>query len=97
MNNICVVDKITLNIPEVDLQPDVNELCSSPETVEKLEQCVMNWQTNITVVLEEQQHKKPQVGDSARGCVGQALLEGGIHTVTAGSHMNHSLVYTVSA
>lgn len=65
MNNICVVDKITLNIPEVDLQPAVNELCSSPETVEKLEQCVMNWQTNITVVLEEQQHKKPQVGGSA--------------------------------
>lgn len=54
-----------LQIPEVDLQPGVNELCSNPEIVEKLEQCVMNWQTNITVVLEEQQHKTPQVCGSA--------------------------------
>lgn len=60
-----VADKLTLHIPDVDLEPEVNELLSSPETVEKLEQCVMNWQTNITVVLEEQQHKKPQVCTSA--------------------------------
>lgn len=39
-------------------------LCSNPETVEKLEQCVMNWHTHITIVIEEQQHKKPQVCDS---------------------------------
>lgn len=66
-----VADKITLHIPDVDLEPEVNELFSSPETVEKLEQCVMNWQTNITVVLEEQQHKKPQVCGSAMFRVSQ--------------------------
>lgn len=57
---------MTLHNPDVDLEPEVNELFSNPETVEKLEQCVMTWQTNITVVLEEQQHKKPQVCVSAR-------------------------------
>lgn len=66
-----VADKITLHIPDVDLELEVNELFSSPETVEKLEQCVMNWQTNITVVLEEQQHKKPQVCGSAMFRVSQ--------------------------
>lgn len=39
-------------------------LLSNPEMVEKLEQCVMNWQTQITIVIEEQQDKKPQVCDS---------------------------------
>lgn len=39
-------------------------LLSNPEMVEKLEQCVMNWQTQITIVIEEQQNKKPQVCDS---------------------------------
>lgn len=57
---------MTLHIPDVDLEAEVNELCSSPATVEKLEQCVMNWQTNITVVLEEQQHKKTQVCEFLR-------------------------------
>lgn len=66
-----VADKMTLHIPDVALEPEVNELCSSPETVEKLEQCVMNWQTSITVVLEEQQHKKPQVCGSAMFRVSQ--------------------------
>lgn len=57
-------DEITLHMPELDLKPDVDVLCSDPETVEKLEQCAMNWQTHITIVIEEQQHKKPQVCDS---------------------------------
>lgn len=36
-------------------------LLASQEVVEKLEQCVMNWQTQITIVLKEQEQKKPQV------------------------------------
>lgn len=36
-------------------------LLSNPEMVEKVEQCVMNWQTQITIVIEEQLNKKPQV------------------------------------
>lgn len=50
-----------LHIPEADLEPGVDKLCSNPELVQKLEQCVINWQTHITIVLEEQQHKKPEV------------------------------------
>lgn len=55
------LDELTLQIPELDLKPGLEVLCSNPEIVEKLEQCVMNWQTHITIVIEEQQHKKPQV------------------------------------
>uniref|UniRef100_A0A4W6G9Y8 Dynein axonemal heavy chain 10 n=1 Tax=Lates calcarifer TaxID=8187 RepID=A0A4W6G9Y8_LATCA len=54
-----VADEITLHIPELDLESEVDVLLSNPEMVEKLEQCVMNWQTQITIVIEEQQNKKP--------------------------------------
>uniref|UniRef100_A0A8C8G323 AAA+ ATPase domain-containing protein n=1 Tax=Oncorhynchus tshawytscha TaxID=74940 RepID=A0A8C8G323_ONCTS len=53
--------EIKLHIPELDLEPEVDALLATPEVVEKLEQCVMNWQTQITIVIEEQQKKKPQV------------------------------------
>ncbi|XP_027024931.2 dynein axonemal heavy chain 10 isoform X2 [Tachysurus fulvidraco] len=49
-----------LHIPEMDLDQDVETLLTSPEVVEKLEQCVMNWQTQITLILEEQKEKIPQ-------------------------------------
>ncbi|XP_019908369.3 dynein heavy chain 10, axonemal [Esox lucius] len=52
--------EIKLHIPELDLEPEVDDLVSNPEIVEKLEQCVMNWQTQITIVIEEQLKKKPQ-------------------------------------
>ncbi|KAM4616801.1 dynein axonemal heavy chain 10 [Polymixia lowei] len=52
--------EIKLQIPELDLEPEVGVLLSIPEVIEKLEQCVMNWQTQITIVIEEQQNKKPQ-------------------------------------
>ncbi|KAK2902109.1 hypothetical protein Q8A73_011855 [Channa argus] len=51
---------IMLHIPELDLEPDVNVLISNSEMVEELDQCVRNWQTHITIVIEEQQNKKPQ-------------------------------------
>lgn len=56
---------MALHIPELDLKPQVDVLLSNPEMVEKLEQCVMNWQTQITIVIEEQQNKKPQVCNPA--------------------------------
>jgi len=34
---------------------------SDPGMVDKLEQCVMNWHTQITIVIEEQKAKQPQV------------------------------------
>lgn len=52
-----------LHIPELDLQQEEDILLSDSGMVEKLEQCVLNWQTQITVVLEEVLSKKPQVCD----------------------------------
>ncbi|XP_051514176.1 dynein axonemal heavy chain 10 [Myxocyprinus asiaticus] len=52
--------EIKLHIPEIDLEGEVEVLLSNQVMVEKLEQCVMNWQTQITVVIEEQKRKKPQ-------------------------------------
>ncbi|KAM9858629.1 dynein axonemal heavy chain 10 [Aulostomus maculatus] len=52
--------EVALHIPEVDLEPKVEVLLCNPEMVDKLEQCVMNWQTQMTIVIEEQQNKKPQ-------------------------------------
>uniref|UniRef100_A0A3Q3B280 Dynein axonemal heavy chain 10 n=1 Tax=Kryptolebias marmoratus TaxID=37003 RepID=A0A3Q3B280_KRYMA len=54
------IEKIVLQIPDLDLKPKVNVLLRNPEMLEKLEQCVMNWQAQITIVIEEQQSKKPQ-------------------------------------
>ncbi|XP_077377243.1 dynein axonemal heavy chain 10-like [Festucalex cinctus] len=53
-------DDIVLSIPELDLKPDVSDLLTNSAVVEKLEQCVMNWQTQLTVVIEEQEKKAPQ-------------------------------------
>ncbi|KAM6964967.1 dynein axonemal heavy chain 10 [Aplochiton taeniatus] len=53
--------EIKLHVPELDLTPEVEVLRASAEVVEKLERCVMNWQTQITIVIEEQLKKKPQV------------------------------------
>uniref|UniRef100_A0A3Q3MNV8 Dynein axonemal heavy chain 10 n=1 Tax=Mastacembelus armatus TaxID=205130 RepID=A0A3Q3MNV8_9TELE len=56
--NPFTADEITLHIPELDLEQEVDVLLSKPEMVEMLEQCVMNWQTQIAIVIEEQQNKK---------------------------------------
>ncbi|KAL7391500.1 hypothetical protein ABVT39_010104 [Epinephelus coioides] len=60
LTHLQIQDDVSLHIPELDLEPEVDVLLSNPETVEKLEQCVMNWQTQIAIVIEEQQNKKPQ-------------------------------------
>uniref|UniRef100_A0A672KU77 Dynein heavy chain 10, axonemal-like n=1 Tax=Sinocyclocheilus grahami TaxID=75366 RepID=A0A672KU77_SINGR len=48
------------NIREEEVEGGVEVLLSNPGMVEKLEQCVMNWHTQITIVIEEQKRKKPQ-------------------------------------
>uniref|UniRef100_H2LCS2 Dynein axonemal heavy chain 10 n=1 Tax=Oryzias latipes TaxID=8090 RepID=H2LCS2_ORYLA len=53
-------DEIQLHIPDLDLEPEVDALITSPDMVENLEQCVMIWQTQITIVLQEQQSKQPE-------------------------------------
>ncbi|KAM9822155.1 dynein axonemal heavy chain 10-like isoform 2-T2 [Syngnathus typhle] len=52
-------DDIALSIPALDLKPDVRDLLTNSAVVETLEQCVMNWQTQLTVIIEEQEKKKP--------------------------------------
>ncbi|KAM6931388.1 dynein axonemal heavy chain 10 [Xenentodon cancila] len=53
-------NEIMLHIPELDLEPEVDLLVSNPDIVEQLELCVMKWQTQVTIALEEQQSKIPQ-------------------------------------
>lgn len=48
-------------MPEIDLEGEVKVFLSNSVMVDKLEQCVMNWHTQITIVIEEQKRKKPQV------------------------------------
>ncbi|XP_035496799.2 dynein axonemal heavy chain 10-like [Scophthalmus maximus] len=60
LQQLQILDGGTLHIPELDLKPEVDVLLSNPEMVEELEQCVMNWHTQITIVIEEQQNKEPQ-------------------------------------
>lgn len=50
-----------LQIPDLDLKQEMKVLLNNHELLEKLEQCAMNWQTQITIVMEDQQRKKPQV------------------------------------
>uniref|UniRef100_A0A672JPG1 Dynein heavy chain tail domain-containing protein n=1 Tax=Salarias fasciatus TaxID=181472 RepID=A0A672JPG1_SALFA len=58
---LCIfADENSLHLPELDMEQGVDILLANPETIEKLEQCVMNWQTQITIVIEEQQKKQPQ-------------------------------------
>ena len=45
----------------MDLGGDVAVLLSNPEVVSKLEQCVMDWYAQITIIIEEQMKKRPQV------------------------------------
>ncbi|XP_037633762.1 dynein heavy chain 10, axonemal [Sebastes umbrosus] len=60
LQHLKIQDETMLHIPELDLEQEVDVLLSNPEMVEKLEQCVMNWQTQITIVIEVQRNKKPQ-------------------------------------
>lgn len=55
-----------LHIPEVELDQDLETLLANQVNIERLEQCVMNWQIQITTVLKEQEDKKPQVCSETR-------------------------------
>ncbi|CAL9696600.1 unnamed protein product [Knipowitschia caucasica] len=48
-----------LHVPDLDLTQDTELLLSDAELLVELEQCLMNWQTQITVVIEEQLSRKP--------------------------------------
>ncbi|KAG2470484.1 DYH10 protein, partial [Polypterus senegalus] len=52
--------EIKLHIPDINLDADISQLVSNQALTETLEQSIMNWQTQITSVIEEEQKKKPQ-------------------------------------
>ncbi|MEE6504167.1 hypothetical protein FKM82_005082, partial [Ascaphus truei] len=52
--------EIKLEMPAVNLDVDPAQLAADAATVEKLEQCVMNWQTQMSAAIEEQLQKKPE-------------------------------------
>ncbi|XP_015260407.1 PREDICTED: dynein heavy chain 10, axonemal [Cyprinodon variegatus] len=55
-----IADENRFKIPDVDLKPEVDVLLKNPEVLETLEQSVMNWQSQITVAMEELQNKTHQ-------------------------------------
>ncbi|XP_069880965.1 dynein axonemal heavy chain 10 isoform X1 [Dipodomys merriami] len=52
--------EIKLEMPTISLEGDVSELAADSNTVEALEQCVMNWLNQISTALESQLKKTPQ-------------------------------------
>uniref|UniRef100_A0A8C6BPZ6 Dynein axonemal heavy chain 10 n=1 Tax=Monodon monoceros TaxID=40151 RepID=A0A8C6BPZ6_MONMO len=52
--------EIKLEMPSISVEGEVSDLAADPETVEILEQCVINWLNQISVALEDQIKKTPQ-------------------------------------
>lgn len=48
-------------MPSINVEGEVSELAADPETVEILEQCVINWLNQISAAVEGQLKKTPQV------------------------------------
>lgn len=53
--------EIKLEMPSISVEGEVSELVASTEMVESLEQCVINWLSQISSALESQLKKTPQV------------------------------------
>ncbi|XP_006149290.1 dynein heavy chain 10, axonemal [Tupaia chinensis] len=52
--------EIKLEMPSISLEGEVSDLATQPETVEALEQCVINWLSQISSAVEGQLKKTPQ-------------------------------------
>ncbi|XP_046496348.1 dynein axonemal heavy chain 10 isoform X7 [Equus quagga] len=52
--------EIKLEMPSITVEGEVSELAADPETVEILEQCVINWLNQISAAVEGQLKKTPQ-------------------------------------
>lgn len=48
-------------MPSISVEGEVPALAADPETVEVLEQCVINWLNQISAAVESQLKKTPQV------------------------------------
>lgn len=52
-------------MPSVSVEGEVSELAADPETLDLLEQCVINWLDQISAAIEGQLRKTPQVARPA--------------------------------
>ncbi|XP_007489994.2 dynein axonemal heavy chain 10 isoform X1 [Monodelphis domestica] len=52
--------EIKLQMPAISLDRDVKEIATEPEAVDCLEQCVINWLSQITTAIDQQLKKTPQ-------------------------------------
>ncbi|XP_036352277.2 dynein axonemal heavy chain 10 [Ochotona princeps] len=52
--------EIKLEMPNVSVEGEVLDLAADPESLELLEQCVINWLSQISTALESQLKKTPQ-------------------------------------
>ncbi|KAI5166248.1 Dynein Heavy Chain 10, Axonemal [Manis pentadactyla] len=52
--------EIKLEMPSISVEGDVSDLAADPETIEILEQCVINWLNQISAAIESQLKKTPQ-------------------------------------
>ncbi|XP_013358995.1 PREDICTED: dynein heavy chain 10, axonemal isoform X2 [Chinchilla lanigera] len=52
--------EIKLEMPAISVEGDVADLASDPDTLEALEQCVINWLNQISAAVEGQLKKTPQ-------------------------------------
>uniref|UniRef100_A0A2K6USE2 Dynein axonemal heavy chain 10 n=1 Tax=Saimiri boliviensis boliviensis TaxID=39432 RepID=A0A2K6USE2_SAIBB len=52
--------EIKLEMPTISVEGEVSDLAADPETVEILEQCVINWLNQISSAVEAQLKKTPQ-------------------------------------
>ncbi|XP_021113285.1 dynein heavy chain 10, axonemal isoform X2 [Heterocephalus glaber] len=52
--------EVKLEMPAVSVEGDVAELAGNPDTLEALEQCVINWLNQISAAVEGQLKKTPQ-------------------------------------
>lgn len=59
--------EIKLEMPSISVEGEVSALAADPEIVETLEQCVINWLGQISVAVEGQLRKTPQVPRAALG------------------------------
>ncbi|XP_033076049.1 dynein heavy chain 10, axonemal [Trachypithecus francoisi] len=52
--------EIKLEMPTISVDGEVSDLAADPETVDILEQCVINWLNQISIAVEGQLKKTPQ-------------------------------------
>ncbi|XP_011803966.1 PREDICTED: dynein heavy chain 10, axonemal [Colobus angolensis palliatus] len=52
--------EIKLEMPTISVEGEVSDLAADPETVDILEQCVINWLNQISIAVEGQLKKIPQ-------------------------------------